>query len=144
MGLCCFISFSLREKVPDRADEGVAMPIPPELLIFARELRKKQTDAENLLWQVLRGRRFCGFKFRRQCPMHGYILDFYCHEAGLAVELDGGGHNEEEQRQYDEERTKILEAAGIHVVRFWNNDVLSNTEIVLEKLHTYLEEESAR
>jgi very-short-patch-repair endonuclease len=137
-------SFSLREKVPDRADEGAAMPVPPELLIFARELRKKQTDAENLLWQILRGRRFCGFKFRRQCPMHGYILDFYCHEAGLAVELDGGGHNEEEQRLYDEERTKILEAAGVHVVRFWNNDVLNSFEVVLEKIYADLVLEIAK
>ena len=76
--------------------------------------------------------------------MCGYILDFYCHDAGLAVELDGGGHNDEEQRLYDKERTKILEAAGIHVVRFWNNDVLTATEIVLEKLYAYLVEGAAK
>ena len=114
------------------------MPIPPELLIFARELRKEQTDAENLLWYILRGRRFCGFKFRRQYPIHGYILDFYCHDAGLAVELDGGGHNDEEQHRYDEERTKILEAAEIRVIRFWNNDVHNSFEDVLEEIYSYL------
>ena len=114
------------------------MPIPPELLIFARQLRKEQTDAEKLLWYLLRGRRFCGFKFRRQYPLCGYILDFYCHDAGLAVELDGGGHNHEEQRLYDEERTKVLETANIRVVRFWNNDVFNSTEYVLEELYSHL------
>ena len=114
------------------------MPLPPELLTFARQLRKQQTDAENLLWYLLRGRRFCGFKFRRQYPIAGYILDFYCHDAGLAVELDGGGHADDNQRVYDEERTKVLEAAGIRVVRFWNNDVLNSLESVLEELHVKL------
>jgi very-short-patch-repair endonuclease len=114
------------------------LPVPPELLIFARQLRKQQTDAENLLWLLLRGRQFCGFKFRRQYPVGGYILDFYCHDAGLAVELDGGGHTEDEQRLYDEERTKALEAAGIRVIRFWNNDVLNSMEAVLEELHAHL------
>ena len=114
------------------------MPVPPELLIFARQLRKEQTDAENLLWYVLRGRRFCGFKFRRQVPMCGYILDLYCHDAGLAIELDGGGHIFEEQRIYDAERTKVLEAASIRVVRFWNNDVLTAVEDVLESIYSQL------
>jgi very-short-patch-repair endonuclease len=114
------------------------LPVPPELLIFARQLRKEQTDAEKLLWYLLRGRSFCGFKFRRQYPVSGYILDFYCHQARLAVELDGGRHNDEEQRLYDEERTKVLEATNIRVVRFWNNDVLNSVEAVLEELYAHL------
>jgi very-short-patch-repair endonuclease len=114
------------------------VPLPPELLIFARKLRRQQTDAENLLWFTIRGRRFCGFKFRRQYPIAGYILDFYCNDAALAVELDGGGHAEHEQREYDEERTKVIEAAGIKVIRFWNNDVLNSFETVLEELHLQL------
>ena len=120
------------------------MPIPPELLIFARQLRQQQTDTEQLLWYILRGRRFCNFKFRRQYPIHGYILDFYCHDASLAVELDGGGHNDEEQRQYDIERTSILEASGIRVVRFWNNDMLNSMENVLEELYRHLMMETAK
>ncbi len=119
---------------------GTALPLPADLLTFARQLRKDQTDAEKLLWFLLRGRRFCGFKFRRQYPACGYILDFYCHDAQLAVELDGGGHGIEEQRLYDEERTKILEATGIRVVRFWNNDVLNTLEDVLEELYAQLME----
>jgi len=118
------------------------VPIPPELLIFARQLRKGQTDAEQLLWYVLRGRRFCGFKFRRQYPVHGYILDFYCHDAALAVELDGGGHNCEEKLLYDEERTKVLESAGIRVVRFWNNDLLNSLEDVLQELYAQMMRET--
>ena len=120
------------------------MPVPPELLTFARQLRKEQTDAEKLLWYVLRGRRLCGFKFRRQYPICGYILDFYCHDAGLAVELDGGGHSNEEQRLYDEERTKVLEGASIRVVRFWNNDVLNSVEDVLEELYALLMDEVSK
>ncbi|KAB0671889.1 endonuclease domain-containing protein [Oryzomonas sagensis] len=111
------------------------MAVPSHILKFARELRGTHTDAENLLWMLLRDRRFCGFKFRRQHPISGYILDFYCHECRLAVELDGGGHATEEQATYDCERTKELEGAGIKVLRFWNNDVLRNTEMVLEALH---------
>lgn len=123
---------------------GATVPVPPELLIFARQLRKEQTDAEMLLWRLLRGRSLCGFKFRRQYPACGYILDFYCHDARLAVELDGGGHSVEEQRLYDAERTKILEAAGIRVVRFWNNDVLNSVEAVLGELYAQLMVEVAK
>jgi very-short-patch-repair endonuclease len=115
------------------------MAVPIGILKFARELRGSHTDAENLLWMLLRDRRFCGLKFRRQHPIGGYILDFYCHEYKLAVELDGGGHAEEEQVTYDNERTKELEGAGIKVLRFWNDDVLRNTEVVLEALHGALD-----
>ena len=114
------------------------MPIPPELLTFARELRKNQTDAENLLWMVVRGRRFDGFKFRRQQPLGGYILDFYCHEALLAIELDGGGHAEDQQIEYDRVRSEVLASAGVDVLRFWNHDVLQNTESVLEVIWSHL------
>jgi very-short-patch-repair endonuclease len=116
------------------------LPVPKELLIFVRKLRQEQTDAETLLWHILRTRRFCGFKFRRQYPVGDYILDFYCHSAKLAIELDGGGHNSEEQRQYDKERTKVVESAGIRVLRFWNNDVLSSLEVVVQEIYAHLTE----
>lgn len=115
------------------------MGLPPALLTFARELRQRQTDAETLLWQLLRGRRFCGFKFRRQVPFAGYVLEFYCHATKLAIELDGGGHNAEDQRGYDAERTRTLEQEGIHVLRFWNHEVLKSTEVVLEEIHRHLQ-----
>ena len=114
------------------------MPAPTELLIFAKQLRQGQTDAERLLWQVLRGRNLKGFKFRRQHPVGGYILDFYCHAAHLAIELDGGGHNSDDQKLYDEERTKVMNGAGIKVIRFWNHDVLNSLEAVLEDIYSHL------
>ncbi|GLI39236.1 endonuclease domain-containing protein [Geobacter hydrogenophilus] len=114
------------------------MAVPSTILDKARVLRANQTDAESLLWGILRGRRFCGVKFRRQHPVGGFILDFYCHDSLLAIELDGGGHAAEEQRAYDDERTRALEAAGIRVLRFWNNDVISNTDTVLAAVYEAL------
>jgi very-short-patch-repair endonuclease len=114
------------------------MAVPPDILQHARELRATQTDAENLLWNLLRNRRFCGVKFRRQHPVGGYILDFYCHESQLALELDGSGHASPDQAAYDEGRTKALQGADITVLRFWNHDVLKNTEAVLESIHAAL------
>ena len=115
------------------------MSVPTDILDNARRLRSTQTDAEQLMWMLLRGRRFCGFKFRRQHPLGRYILDFFCLDAMLAVELDGGGHNQAEQAEYDEERTKELESSGIRVIRFWNNDVLKHTDAVLEALYAALQ-----
>ncbi|MDQ1314284.1 MAG: hypothetical protein QG662_393 [Pseudomonadota bacterium] len=110
-----------------------ARPLPAELLEHARELRAHQTDAEQLIWGVLRAKRFLGYKFRRQHPVEPYILDFYCDELKLAIELDGGQHAE--QQPYDAHRTRALEARGIRVLRFWNNDVLTQTEAVLEGIY---------
>ena len=72
-------------------------------------------------------------KFRRQYPMAPYVLDFYCREERLGIELDGGQHNES-----DKKRTAFLESKGIRIIRFWNNDVLQETEVVLEQLHDAL------
>ena len=114
--------------------EGGIPPIPPDILKHARSLRSKQTDAEQLLWGLVRDRRFAGKKFRRQHPIGRYILDFYCHEFRLAVELDGGQHNDEETRSRDDRRSRFLSEQGVRVVRFWNHDVLLQTDSVLESL----------
>ena len=114
--------------------EGGIPPIPPDILKNARSLRSKQTDAEQLLWGLVRDRRFAGKKFRRQHPIGRYILDFYCHECRLAVELDGGQHNDEETRSRDDRRSRFLREQGVRVVRFWNHDVLLQTDSVLESL----------
>ncbi|MHB8776957.1 MAG: homocysteine S-methyltransferase family protein [Anaerolineales bacterium] len=117
------------------------LPISDALLERVRELRKNSADAEQLMWKILRNRGFHDAKFRRQHPKAGFILDFYCNEAKLCVELDGSQHNEDEQIKYDEERTKILqEKHGIQVIRFWNNDVLNKTENVLNVLWDLLDE----
>ena len=107
---------------------------PHKPIQFAKELRRASTDAEQALWQHLRGRRLNGFKFRRQHPVEGFILDFYCPQAGLAIELDGGGHAEPLQAKRDRERTEALERAGVTVLRFWNDEVLRQRSTVLEEI----------
>jgi very-short-patch-repair endonuclease len=109
-------------------------PVPHQLLARARELRQTATDAETLMWKLLRNRQLGGAKFRRQHPIGPFILDFYCQQAKLAIELDGGGHTEPEQARYDAARSAALAGEGITVLRFWNNDVLKNTEGVLETI----------
>ena len=106
----------------------------------ARRLRRNQTDAERLLWFRLRDRRLAGWKFRRQFPIDRYIVDFFCADARLIIELDGGQHAV--QTNADVARTKILEAMGCLVLRFWNNDVISNIEGVLEEVMAALERSS--
>jgi very-short-patch-repair endonuclease len=96
----------------------------------ARGLRRNMTDAEQRLWYRLRNRHLIGKKFRRQHEIDRYIVDFVCPEVALIVELDGGQHAE--MMAADAERTCRLEALGYRVLRFWNNDVLTNTEAVLE------------
>jgi very-short-patch-repair endonuclease len=102
-----------------------------------RQLRNAPTDAERALWRLLRGRQLEGCKSRRQHPFADFILDFACLERHVVVELDGGHHSEAVQS--DTERTQILESAGFVVLRFWNNDVLSNTTGVLEAIRQTLE-----
>ncbi len=112
----------------------------PEMHRLARNLRKTQTDAEQILWLKLRSRRLSGFKFRRQHPIDNYILDFYCNEAQLAIEIDGGQHAEEKNIKRDCQRTALLNQKGIRVIRYWNNDVLENTDEVLEDILATLKE----
>jgi very-short-patch-repair endonuclease len=102
-----------------------------------RRLRNAQTNAERHLWKRLRGRQLEGCKFRRQHPFGDFILDFACLERSIIVELDGGQHAE--AIPYDSERTRLLEQAGFAVLRFWNNDVLSNTDGVMEAIRQTLE-----
>lgn len=98
---------------------------------YARRMRKQPTAAESALWLRLRHRQL-GVRFRRQHPVAGYIVDFYCPAARLAIEVDGGGHADETQRKYDERRTRTLSDAGIEVVRVWNHMVLRDLDAVLE------------
>ena len=105
---------------------------------FARQLRKEQSNAEGYLWSFLRGRRFCGFKFRRQRPIGPFVVDFCCMEAMLVIELDGGQHKTAEAMDYDETRTEFLKLTGFKVLRFWDNEVFSNTAGVLERIRSNL------
>jgi adenine-specific DNA-methyltransferase len=94
--------------------------------VRAQALRANDTEAEAQIWQSLKDRRLGGWKWRRQVPSGRYIVDFYCAEAKLVMELDGGQHSE--QVAYDTRRTAQLEAEGLRVLRFWNSDVLTNRD----------------
>src|SRR5687768_6016668 len=110
----------------------------PDLVQLARQNRKLSTDAEELLWEHLRGRKLNGFKFRRQQPMASFILDFFCLEANLAIEIDGEYHNEEEQKIYDESRTVELNSLHITILRFTNHEVINTTQSVLTTISEHL------
>jgi formimidoylglutamate deiminase len=107
---------------------------PNHILGYAREMRKSPTEAEAILWANLRGRKLNSLKFRRQQHLEGFILDFYCEEARLGVELDGEIHNSTEQREYDIQRTNYLAEFGIKVIRFANEEVKTNLKEVLNKI----------
>ena len=94
----------------------------------AKSLRKNQTDDEKRLWYALCNRQLSGYKFRRQHPISPYVVDFVCLECKLAVEVDGGQHAD--TVTHDMTRTLFLEGLGYRVLRFWNNEVLSNIEPV--------------
>ncbi|MGA8261698.1 MAG: endonuclease domain-containing protein [Arenicellales bacterium] len=105
----------------------------------ARALRKEASDAEHVLWQHLRDRRMMGRKFRRQVAIDPYIVDFLCLEERLIVEADGGQHAE--QKAYDRKRTAALEAKGYRVMRFWNHEILTELDAVLEQIRITLVEQ---
>jgi very-short-patch-repair endonuclease len=99
------------------------------------QLRKNPTDAEKLFWQKIRSRQIGACKFRRQCPVGPYILDFVCFDPKVVIELDGGQHNGSVK---DKERDADLYKRGFKVLRFWNNDVLKNVEGVLQSVEREL------
>ncbi len=103
----------------------------------AKGLRKKATDAESMLWNRLRNRQLLDLKFRRQRPIGNYIADFACLEIGLVVELDGGQHVE--QLAYDEQRKQDMRALGFRTLRFWDHEVLKETDAVMEKIRQVAE-----
>ena len=114
---------------------GKIKKVNNNLPIIAKQLRKGSTDAESKLWKRLRDRQLEGLKFRRQQPMGHYVLDFICYERGIVIEIDGGQHAT--QKEKDEERDNWLKGQGFMVLRYWNNEVLTNTEGVLEDIRKH-------
>ena len=108
------------------------------LLELARELRKRATSAEVLLWQLLRDRRLLGFKFRRQHQFGDYVMGFYCREAGLAIECDGSVREHNEQWQHDQKRDGYMIGQGLRVPRIPNERIFNDTASVLEEIAHYL------
>lgn len=106
------------------------------LLANAKRMRREPTDAERALWRLLRARRLCEWKFRRQVRIEPYIVDFVCFETRVIVEADGSQHVE---NAYDERRDSFLAEQGFRVLRFWNNEILSNRDEVLTAILAALE-----
>ena len=111
---------------------------------LARELRKKQTSAEELLWELIRNRKLLGFKFRRQHQFGDYVADFYCHEAQLVIECDGPVHQGNEQWHHDQNRDAHMIGLGLRVLRFSNEQILNDTENVLNEIARFLPSPSGR
>lgn len=111
-----------------------------EILERAGVLRREMTKAEKILWEKLRNKQLNGFKFRRQHPIDTFIADFFCYEALLVVEVDGSAYEETTQEERDEERTRILKRYGIRVIRFTNEEVEKNINIVLKSIQEALSE----
>jgi very-short-patch-repair endonuclease len=99
---------------------------------FARQLRKDETKAEKLVWETIRNRKFRGFKFRRQHVVQGFVLDFYCQEVKLGIEIDGAVHYK--RKDYDRLRQDIIESKGINVIRIKNRDILNDKSSILKKM----------
>ena len=108
--------------------------VSPEVRLAARRLRAEMTAAERLLWQALRRRAVDNLRFRRQHAVGSYVLDFCCPEVKLAVELDGGIHDDDDQAAHDAERTHWLEAYGYRIMRVRNEDVTADLSAVIERI----------
>ncbi len=100
----------------------------------ARELRRDQTGCEAALWEALRGKRLGGLKFRRQCPLGNYVVDFLCAERMLIVEIDGEYHDDADQRLFDQQRSAFLESYGYQIIRFRNDEVVDYLDSVLNAI----------
>ena len=109
-----------------------------------RELRQNQTIAERNMWSQLRGRKLLGLKFKRQFSIDKYIIDFYCPEYKIAIELDGNVHDLEDVKNYDAKRQQYLEDYGIHFIRITNDEYLGNSNKAFEKIERRIKEQIAK
>lgn len=100
--------------------------------IFARQLRKESTKAEKIVWELIRSREFMGLKFRRQHVIEGFVLDFYCHEMKLGIEIDGSVHFR--RKDHDKLRQEVIESENINIIRITNKEIAENKRSILEKI----------
>ena len=115
-------------------------PYHPKLKEYARQLRNDRTLSEKMLWKCLKGKQVKGFDFHRQKPIENYILDFFCHELELGIELDGYTHQFEEVKRNDARKEKCMNKHGIHVLRFTDDEVFGNLDLVVKKIELWIEE----
>jgi len=111
-----------------------------EILEKAKILRKSETNAEKILWERLRNKQVLGLKFRRQHPIDIFIVDFYCHQIKLVVEVDGKIHLKLENREYDQNREEELRNYGIKIIRFTNQEIKKDVNNVIKRIIMYIEE----
>src|SRR6266487_2066801 len=118
------------------------IPYSPQLKERARELRRKMSLAEILLWKRLKGKQLCGYDFDRQRPVGRRIVDFYCKELKLAVDVDGSVHDF--TRKEDDRRQREIESLGVTLLRFWNYDVKNDIRSVLKRIEVWIRNEELR
>jgi len=116
------------------------IPYNPKLVSLARKLRKEMTFSEVLLWQELKGKQMLGYDFDRQRPIDNYIVDFYCKDLNLAIEVDGESHYHEETAKKDIERQERLESLGVRFLRFDDLDIKKDMRYVLNLIHDWINE----
>ncbi|MEI6696971.1 MAG: endonuclease domain-containing protein [Bacteroidota bacterium] len=109
-----------------------------EIIRRARVLRKTMTIPEEKLWNYLRRKQLMALRFRRQHPINRFIVDFYCHAFKLVIEIDGSIHQKEIQQERDENRTYELQAIGLTVIRFTNNEIMTNIAKVIKEIEMHI------
>jgi very-short-patch-repair endonuclease len=124
--------------LPEAAMSPDFLPYNPRLKEIARQLRQNMTHSEVILWQHLKGKQMQGFDFDRQKPIDEYIVDFYCKKLKLAIEIDGASHDSQEAQAQDRYRQARLEAYGIRFLRFRDDEVRKQTEIVLQTIQAWV------
>jgi very-short-patch-repair endonuclease len=112
----------------------------PEMLKRADDLRKNMTQAESALWEIIGKKKLIGVTFRRQHPITKFVVDFYCHEVLLVVEVDGGVHNTKDVAEHDEGREHELKKLGLNILRFSNNEVLGYWDKVVKSIQLFIKE----
>ena len=117
-------------RLNDTVEKTMFYGAKPITFERAKELRLNPTAAEQVLWEILRNKKMLGLRFKHQHPINIFIADFYCHTLKLVIEVDGGIHNTEENKEYDNNRTAEFKNYGITVLRFTNDEVLNNIEMV--------------
>jgi very-short-patch-repair endonuclease len=125
-------------KLKGREEYPIYFGAKPRLLGIAYDLRKAMTEPEKVLWKKLRNRKIMGYRFRRQHPINDFVVDYFCYEAKLVIELDGAVHDGISQEERDQERSKVLNSFGLNVIRFRNEEILNNLDIVMLKISEQL------
>ena len=118
---------------------GRIIPYNPKLKEFARQLRNNSTQSEIWLWKRLKGKQRLGYDFHRQKPIDNYILDFFCHELMLGIELDGISHMFDEIQEHDQEKTQRMNQLGITILRFHDDEVFQDIDAVVQAIDTWIE-----